>query len=149
MPHALPLRGTASPPSGGSPACSLLVHTIAYCLLPESYHPNPSCKTMHIDYYHWIMDLYTLALSRAQVNNYKKNNMDISEIRSKHKLLKRWDYTWVPLSKGYTDKTLYVNVGTLEIKEKDVPPVMKEKFIGGKGYGLRYLWDATTPQTKW
>ena len=75
--------------------------------------------------------------------------MNISEIRSKHKLLKRWDYTWVPLSKGYTDKTLYVNVGTLEIKEKDVPLVMKEKFIGGKGYGLRYLWDATTPQTKW
>ncbi len=75
--------------------------------------------------------------------------MNISEIRSKHKLLKRWDYTWIPLSKGYTDKTLYVNVGTLEIKEKDVPPVMKEKFIGGKGYGLRYLWDATTPQTKW
>lgn len=75
--------------------------------------------------------------------------MNISEIRSMHKLLKRWDYTWVPLSKGYTDKTLYVNVGTLDIKEKDVPPVMKEKFIGGKGYGLRYLWDATTPQTKW
>jgi aldehyde:ferredoxin oxidoreductase len=75
--------------------------------------------------------------------------MNISEIRSKHKLLKRWDYNWIPLSKGYTDKTLYVNVGTLEIKEKDVPTVMKEKFIGGKGYGLRYLWDATTPQTKW
>src|SRR5665647_1823665 len=75
--------------------------------------------------------------------------MNISEIRSKHKLLKRWDYTWIPLSKGYTDKTLYVNVGNLEIKEKDVPLVMKEKFIGGKGYGLRYLWDATTPQTKW
>ena len=75
--------------------------------------------------------------------------MNISEIRSKHKLLKRWDYTWIPLSKGYTDKTLYINVGTLEVKEKDVPLVMKEKFIGGKGYGLRYLWDATTPQTKW
>jgi len=75
--------------------------------------------------------------------------MNISEIRSKHKLLKRWDYNWIPLSKGYTDKTLYVNVSTLEIKEKDVPAVMKEKFIGGKGYGLRYLWDATTPETKW
>jgi aldehyde:ferredoxin oxidoreductase len=40
-------------------------------------------------------------------------------------------------------------VGTTEIKEKDVPPVMKEKFIGGKGYGLRLLWDATKPDTKW
>ena len=27
--------------------------------------------------------------------------------------------------------------------------VMKEKFIGGKGYGLRLLWDATKPDTKW
>ena len=26
---------------------------------------------------------------------------------------------------------------------------MKEKFIGGKGYGLRLLWDATKPDTKW
>jgi aldehyde:ferredoxin oxidoreductase len=26
---------------------------------------------------------------------------------------------------------------------------MKEKFIGGKGYGLRLLWDATKPETKW
>ncbi len=26
---------------------------------------------------------------------------------------------------------------------------MKEKFIGGKGYGLRLLWDGTTPSTMW
>jgi len=61
----------------------------------------------------------------------------------------RWDYKWTPLSKGYTDKILYINAGSGEIKEKDVPPVMKEKFIGGKGYGLRLLWDATKPETKW
>ncbi len=75
--------------------------------------------------------------------------MNISEIRSKHKLLKRWEYDWTPLAKGYTDKTLYINVGNGDIREKDVPAVMKEKFIGGKGYGLRLLWDATSPKTKW
>jgi aldehyde:ferredoxin oxidoreductase len=75
--------------------------------------------------------------------------MDIQQIKEKHKLLRKWDYNWTPLSKGYTDKTLYINVGTTEIKEKDVPAVMKEKFIGGKGYGLRLLWDATNPDTKW
>jgi aldehyde:ferredoxin oxidoreductase len=32
---------------------------------------------------------------------------------------------------------------------KNVPPVMKEKFIGGKGYGLRLLWDATKSDTRW
>jgi aldehyde:ferredoxin oxidoreductase len=75
--------------------------------------------------------------------------MKNDSFKAKHKLLKRWDYKWTPLSRGYTDKILYVNVGSGEIKEKDVPPVMKEKFIGGKGYGLRLLWDGTKPDTKW
>ncbi len=75
--------------------------------------------------------------------------MDINTIRTRDRQLKRWDYSWTPLSKGYTDKILYINVGTADIKEKDVPLVMKEKFIGGKGYGLRLLWDGTRPDTKW
>src|SRR5512133_35618 len=75
--------------------------------------------------------------------------MNISEIRSKHKLLRSWDYTWTPLDKGYTDKILHIDVGTCDCISKDVPVVMKEKFIVGKGYGLRLLWDATTPKTKW
>ncbi|MBN1337734.1 MAG: hypothetical protein JXA03_00345, partial [Bacteroidales bacterium] len=73
----------------------------------------------------------------------------IAEIKEARKVLAGWKYTWRPLEKGYTDKTLYVNVGTNQILEKDVPPQMKEKFIGGKGYGLRLLWDATRPDTKW
>jgi aldehyde:ferredoxin oxidoreductase len=75
--------------------------------------------------------------------------MDKDSIKAQHKLLNGWDYIWTPLDKGYTDKILYINVGTTEIKEKNVPLIMKEKFIGGKGYGLRLLWDATTPETKW
>ncbi len=75
--------------------------------------------------------------------------MDIESIKSKHRQIKRWDYNWTPLNKGYTDKILYINVGSAEIREKSVPQAMKEKFIGGKGYGLRLLWDATRPDTKW
>jgi len=75
--------------------------------------------------------------------------MDIKSIKDQHKLLKKWVYNWTPLSKGYTVKTLYINVGTSDIAEKVVPKVMKEKFIGGKGYGLRLLWDATLPDTRW
>lgn len=66
-----------------------------------------------------------------------------------HKMLTQWNYQWKPLYRGYTDKTLYINVGSNEIKEKPVSPIMKEKFIGGKGYDLRLLWDATKPTTKW
>ena len=75
--------------------------------------------------------------------------MEISELKKSHKLLKEWFYKWTPLEKGYTDKVLYINVSTNEILEKDVPPLMKEKFIGGRGYGLKLLWDATKPDTKW
>jgi aldehyde:ferredoxin oxidoreductase len=75
--------------------------------------------------------------------------MDISSIEARGKLIKDWNYNWTPLSKGYTDKILYINLGTSDIREKDVPLQMKEKFIGGKGYGLRLLWDGTTPATNW
>jgi aldehyde:ferredoxin oxidoreductase len=75
--------------------------------------------------------------------------MEVAELKKKHKLLKSWSYQWTPLDKGYTDKTLYLNLSSNEIKEKIVPPEMKEKFLGGKGYGLRLLWDGTTPDTKW
>ncbi|MEA3495900.1 MAG: aldehyde ferredoxin oxidoreductase C-terminal domain-containing protein [Bacteroidota bacterium] len=74
---------------------------------------------------------------------------DIESLKKKHKQLAEWQYTHTPAEKGYTDKTLYINVSNNEIKEKDIPQSMKEKFIGGKGYGLRYLWDATKPDTKW
>jgi aldehyde:ferredoxin oxidoreductase len=32
---------------------------------------------------------------------------------------------------------------------REVTPFMKDKFIGGKGYGLYLLWRSVTPQTRW
>ena len=75
--------------------------------------------------------------------------MNIEEMKNAHKSLKKWSYEWKPLYRGYTDKVLYINISDNEIKEKAVPAEMKEKFIGGKGYGLRLLWDGTKPDTKW
>ncbi len=75
--------------------------------------------------------------------------MDIAKMKENRKILKEINYKHTPLDKGYTDKILYINVSDYRIEEKDVPPIMKEKFVGGKGYGLRLLWDATTPETKW
>ncbi len=75
--------------------------------------------------------------------------INIEELKKKHRLLKEVTYDRTPLVKGYTDKILYIDVASLEYRIKDVPPLMKEKFIGGRGYGLRLLWDATRPETKW
>ena len=70
-------------------------------------------------------------------------------MKKKHKLLKEYKYDITPLDRGTTDKTLYINLSDNVIEEKAVTPLMKEKFIGGKGYGLKMLWDATKHDTKW
>jgi aldehyde:ferredoxin oxidoreductase len=75
--------------------------------------------------------------------------MEIAEMKKGHETLLDWSYEWKQLDKGYTDKSLYINLSENKILAKDVPAAMKEKFIGGRGYGLKMLWDATTPTTKW
>ncbi|MEA3477652.1 MAG: aldehyde ferredoxin oxidoreductase C-terminal domain-containing protein [Bacteroidota bacterium] len=75
--------------------------------------------------------------------------MNIEDMKKGHTVLKEWPYTFKPLYRGYTDKILYVNISDNEIMEKEVPALMKEKFIGGRGFGLKLLWDATTTETKW
>lgn len=75
--------------------------------------------------------------------------MDIKKLKAEQKLLKEWSYDWHPIERGYNNRTLYINVGSNEVSEKPVSQEMKDKFVGGKGFGLRLLWDATTPDTKW
>ncbi len=75
--------------------------------------------------------------------------MDIQEIKANRKILAKFPYEWKALDKGYTDRGLYVNVGDMSMKVKTIPEDVKKIFIGGKGYGLKMLWDAVTPATKW
>jgi len=74
---------------------------------------------------------------------------NIEEMKAKHVLLKEYNYQKAPIERGYNNRTLYINVSDNTIKEKPVSQQMKDKFIGGKGFGLRLLWDATKPDTKW
>lgn len=74
---------------------------------------------------------------------------DIEKLRSKHKVLKEFKYELKPVEKGYANRTLYINISTNDIKEKPVSEEMKDKFTGGKGFGLKLLWDAVNENTKW
>ncbi|MEJ2487159.1 MAG: aldehyde ferredoxin oxidoreductase N-terminal domain-containing protein, partial [Anaerolineales bacterium] len=65
------------------------------------------------------------------------------------KILAEFDYEIQPVEKGYTNRTLYINVGDHTIKSKPVTQEMKDVFIGGRGFGLRLLWDAVKPTTQW
>jgi len=81
--------------------------------------------------------------------NANESKHDVETMRKAHKLLKEFTYELKPVVKGYNDRTLYINLSTLEIKIKPVPPEMKKKFIGGKGYDLKLLWDAVSGDTRW
>lgn len=75
--------------------------------------------------------------------------MHFDNFKKTHKLLAQYKYTWAPIDRGYNNRTLYIDLGSRDIKEKPVSREMKEKFIGGKGFDLRLLWDATKPDTRW
>jgi len=75
--------------------------------------------------------------------------MSIKDFKESHRLIKEWSYELKAIFRGYNNRTLYINLSDNTIKEKPVSQLMKEKFIGGKGFGLKLLWDATKPDTKW
>lgn len=74
---------------------------------------------------------------------------ELEACRASRRTLKELAYTPSLPDKGYNNRTLYVNVDTLEVQEKPVTQQMKDVFIGGRGFGLWHLWHATTPKTRW
>lgn len=63
--------------------------------------------------------------------------------------LKEYIYDLREIEKGYNSRTLYINLTDLNIREKKISNEMKEKLIGGRGFGLWYLWNSVNPETKW
>ena len=78
-----------------------------------------------------------------------KHKWDINKIKSAHKIIAEYDYKKGEIKRGYANRTLYVNLSTDIIKEKPVTEDMKKKFTGGRGFGLKLLWDSIKPTTRW
>ncbi len=51
--------------------------------------------------------------------------------------------------KGYTNTSLHIDVSTSEVVIHPIDAEIKEKFIGGKGFDLWYLWKAVSGSTSW
>ena len=49
---------------------------------------------------------------------------------------------------GYTDRILWVDLGAQEIRIQELPPDFKHKYVGGRGYALKLIWDGTTRKTR-
>ena len=74
---------------------------------------------------------------------------DIDNLKSSHKNIAEHKYNTGKIDKGYANKTLYINLTSGIIQEKKVTNEMKKKFTGGRGFGLKLLWDAIKPTTRW
>ncbi len=87
------------------------------------------------------------------IEEYKTGNTehiwDLKKIFSAHTILTKYSYKTGQVIKGYANRTLYVNLSTGQIAEKPVTEDMKKKFTGGRGFGLKLMWDSMKPTTRW
>ncbi len=78
-----------------------------------------------------------------------EHRWNVEKLRSKHKILAEYTYKKGEVKKGFANRTLYVNLSTKEICEKPVTDQMKKLFTGGRGFGLKLLWDSIKATTRW
>jgi aldehyde:ferredoxin oxidoreductase len=64
-------------------------------------------------------------------------------------ILRQIKYEPASVVGGYTDRVLRVDLGTKEITIHELPPDFKDKYIGGRGYALKMIWDGTMRETRY
>ncbi|HUT70670.1 MAG TPA: aldehyde ferredoxin oxidoreductase C-terminal domain-containing protein [Desulfatiglandales bacterium] len=69
--------------------------------------------------------------------------------RDDRRELGRFDYSLSPVERGYTNRTLYINLSHMKISSKPVSDEMKKVFTGGRGFDLWLLWNGTGEKTTW
>ncbi|MGD9034316.1 MAG: aldehyde ferredoxin oxidoreductase N-terminal domain-containing protein, partial [Desulfobacteraceae bacterium] len=65
------------------------------------------------------------------------------------KILKTLEYKVPPVKGGYTGHILQVDLGTQSISTLRLSPDFREKYIGGRGYALKLVWDGTKAETRY
>jgi len=69
--------------------------------------------------------------------------------REELNVLAEFDYELGRVERGYTNRTLYINLSDNVIESKPVTQEMKDIFIGGRGFGLWLLWHGVNEDTRW
>lgn len=59
------------------------------------------------------------------------------------------DYTPAEVKRGYADRILRIDLGSQEISVQAVSPEFRDKYVGGRGYALKLIWDETTRDTEY
>jgi len=65
------------------------------------------------------------------------------------KILETLKYKAFPVKGGYTNRILQVDLGTPSISTLKLSRDFREKYIGGRGYALKLIWDGTTAETRY
>lgn len=64
-------------------------------------------------------------------------------------ILREIQYQLAQVAGGYADRILRIDLDALEIAIQELPPDFKHKYIGGRGYALKLIWDGTTQETRY
>jgi aldehyde:ferredoxin oxidoreductase len=64
-------------------------------------------------------------------------------------ILRQIEYQPARVVGGYTDRLLKVDLSKKEIAIQELAPDFKDKYIGGRGYALKIIWDGTSRQTRY
>jgi aldehyde:ferredoxin oxidoreductase len=73
----------------------------------------------------------------------------LEQMRAAHTVLVDVPFTPSLPVCGYTRRSLFIDLDTMTVKEKPISDEMIDTFVGGRGFGLYYLWQAVKPTTKW
>jgi len=65
------------------------------------------------------------------------------------KILRQIEYKPTKVVGGYTDRILRVDLGKPEITIQKLLSDFKNKYVGGRGYALKLIWDGTTRETRY
>ena len=63
------------------------------------------------------------------------------------KIIESVTYTPQPITRGYTDQILRVDLTSPTISTSSLSPNYKTKYTGGRGYALKLIWDETSENT--
>ena len=69
--------------------------------------------------------------------------------RGQMKTLDSSKYQVAPVRAGYTDRILQLDLSSLTTSTTEVDPDFRRKYIGGRGYAMKMIWDGTTEETRY
>ena len=58
-------------------------------------------------------------------------------------------YNPAPIKGGTTDEILQIDLGSYNVSQMTLSPDFKEKYIGGRGYALKFIWEGTSRETRY